>query len=103
MTASQDPPPGDDEHTREGRRPQPPPYARPPQRQGAQVLSIIGFVSAAVAILFIPILFGLAGIVLGIVGHTRGESLGRWAAIAAAACMVVGMVLGALATRALGS
>ncbi|MEU1725122.1 hypothetical protein ACNF49_23990 [Actinomadura sp. ATCC 39365] len=103
MTASQDPPPGDDEHTREGRRPQPPPYGGPPQRQGAQVLSIIGFVSAAVAILFIPILFGLAGIVLGIVGHTRGESLGRWAAIAAAACMVVGMVLGALATRALGS
>ncbi|MFI7694836.1 hypothetical protein ACIBQ6_37630 [Nonomuraea sp. NPDC049655] len=102
MTASQDPPQGDDEHTREGRRPQPPPYTRP-QRQGAQVLSIIGFVSAAVAILFIPILFGLAGIVLGIVGHTRGESLGRWAAIAAAACMVVGMVLGALATRALGS
>ncbi|MEV4396811.1 hypothetical protein [Nonomuraea sp. NPDC049607] len=104
MTASQDPPPGDDEHTREGRRPQPPPYGRPPQpRQGAQILSIIGFVSAAVAVLFIPILFGLAGIVLGIVGHTRGEPLGKWAAIAAAACMIVGMVLGALATRALGS
>lgn len=101
MTSSQDPPQGDDERTREGQWSQPPPYPQPPQRQGAQVLSIIGFVCAAVAVLFIPILFGLAGIVLGIVGHTRGEPLGRWSAIAAGVCMVVGMVLGALASRAL--
>ncbi|GGT06244.1 hypothetical protein ACIBIZ_44045 [Nonomuraea spiralis] len=103
MTSSQDPPQGDDQHTREGQWSQPPPYPQPPRRQGAQVLSIIGFVSAAVAVLFIPILFGLAGIVLGIVGHTRGESLGKWAAIAAAVCTVVGMILGALVTRALSA
>ncbi|SEM25407.1 DUF308 domain-containing protein [Nonomuraea pusilla] len=74
----------------------PPPYPVQAGRSGAQVLSIIGFVCAAVSVLFIPILFGLAGIVLGIVGHTRGESLGKWAAIASGICMVLGMVLGAV-------
>lgn len=98
MTSSQDPPQGDDQPTREGQWSQPPPYT---QRQSAQVLSIIGFVCAAVAVLFIPILFGPAGIVLGIVAHTRGEPLGKWAAVAAGVCTVVGMILGALASRAL--
>ncbi|TDC86391.1 hypothetical protein E1292_47990 [Nonomuraea deserti] len=60
------------------------------------MLSIIGFVCAAVAVLFIPILFGLAGIVLGIVGHTRGEPLGKWAAVAAGVGMILGFVLGIL-------
>ncbi|WP_103963058.1 hypothetical protein [Nonomuraea solani] len=78
----------------------PPPYPRPPHRPRAseQVLSIIGFVCAAVAVLFLPVLFGLAGVVLGIVGHTREEPLGRWAAIAAGAGMLAGTVLSILLT-----
>ncbi|WP_220447426.1 hypothetical protein, partial [Nonomuraea deserti] len=74
------------------------PYPQPPHqpRPANQVLSIIGFVCAAVAVLFIPILFGLAGIVLGIVGHTRGEPLGKWAAVAAGVGMILGFVLGIL-------
>ncbi|MGW0803957.1 hypothetical protein [Nonomuraea sp. NPDC002799] len=98
MTSSQEPPQGDDPHTREGQWSQPPPYPQPPYKQqpSNQVLSIIGFVCAVVAVLFIPILFGLAGIVLGIVGHTRGEPLGKWAAVAAGVGMIVGMVLGAI-------
>ncbi|MBF8189854.1 hypothetical protein ITP53_29845 [Nonomuraea sp. K274] len=59
-------------------------------------MSVIGFVCAVVAVLFIPILFGLAGIVLGIVGHTRGEPLGKWAAVAAGIGMIAGIVLGVL-------
>jgi hypothetical protein len=58
------------------------------------VYSIIGFVCAVTAVLFCPILFGPAGIVLGIVGHNKGESLGKWAAIAAAVGMVIGFIVG---------
>lgn len=64
-----------------------------PERSGPQVLSIIGFVCAAVSLLFCPLLFGIAGIVLGVIGHIRGESLGKWAAIAAGVCLIIGMIL----------
>ncbi|WP_207756585.1 hypothetical protein [Nonomuraea cypriaca] len=87
MTSSPDP----SEH--ESRWPYQEPVHAPPSHQ---VLSVIGFVCAVVAVLFIPILFGLAGIVLGIVGHTRGEPLGKWAAVAAGIGMIAGIVLGVL-------
>ncbi|WP_327149681.1 hypothetical protein [Nocardia sp. NBC_01329] len=74
--------------------------AAQPERSGPQVLSIIGFVCAAVSLLFCPIVFGAAGIVLGVVGHIRGEPLGKWAAIAAAICLVVGVAIGLLLTGA---
>ncbi|WP_406674700.1 hypothetical protein WBK31_10230 [Nonomuraea sp. N2-4H] len=67
-------------------------------RMSDQMLSIMGFACAAMALLFIPILFGLGGVVLGIIGHTRGEPLGRWAAIAAGAAMLIGTMLGILLT-----
>lgn len=62
----------------------------------ARTMSILGFVFGAVAILFIPILFGPAAIVLGIVAKTKGDPLGLWAAIVGAVGLVVGWVLGAL-------
>ncbi|MFB4283652.1 MULTISPECIES: hypothetical protein [unclassified Nonomuraea] len=101
MTSSQDPPQGDDQphDAADGTAawsPRPAPARRP--RVSDQVLSIIGFVCAAVAVLFVPVLFGLAGVALGIVGHTRGEPLGRWAAIAAGAGMLLGTVLSILLT-----
>ncbi|MED7923674.1 hypothetical protein SMD20_05505 [Nonomuraea sp. LP-02] len=72
----------------------------PPQDDAArrrrgidQVSSVLGCVCAAVAVLYAPVLFGLAGIVLGIVGHLRGEPLGKWAAPAAGVGMGVGTVL----------
>ncbi|NRQ36149.1 hypothetical protein HII36_30580 [Nonomuraea sp. NN258] len=67
---------------------------RPQSR--TQILSIIGFVSAAVALLFFPIVFGPVAVALGIIGHVRGERLGKWAAVAGAAAMLIGMALGAL-------
>lgn len=66
----------------------------PPPRTGAQTYSIIGFVCAAIALLFCPPGFGIAGIVLGIVGNKKGEPLGKWAAIAAGVCMVIGFGIG---------
>ncbi|MFI6868393.1 hypothetical protein [Nocardia sp. NPDC050406] len=64
-----------------------------PQQRGAQVYSIIGFVCAAIALLFCPPVFGIAGIVLGLVGRSKGEPLGQWAAIAAGVCMVIGLII----------
>ncbi|MEU6728112.1 hypothetical protein ABZ917_30775 [Nonomuraea wenchangensis] len=64
------------------------------RRRGVdQVWSVLGCVCAAVAVLYAPVLFGLAGIVLGVVGHLRGEPLGKWAALAAGAGMGVGTLL----------
>lgn len=71
----------------------------PPERTGPQVLSIIGFACAAISLFFCPLLFGPAGIVLGIVGHVRGEPLGKWAAVASGVCLVVGLVVGLLITN----
>jgi hypothetical protein len=68
------------------------PYETPP-RSGSQKLSIIAFVCAAISLLFCPILFGPAGIILGVIGHNKGESLGKWAAIVSGIALVVGLVL----------
>ena len=60
----------------------------------ARTMTIIGFVCAIVAILFLPILFGPAAIVLGIVAYRKGDRLGMWAAIAGAVCMIAGFAIG---------
>ncbi|MFC9432567.1 hypothetical protein [Nocardia sp. NPDC057030] len=72
------------------------PYITPQRTSGSQVFSIIGFVCAVIAVLFCPILFGPAGIVLGIVGHNKGEPLGKWAAITAGVTMIIGFLVGFL-------
>ncbi|MVU81634.1 hypothetical protein GPX89_30895 [Nocardia sp. ET3-3] len=77
------------------------PYGQPypggpygaPQQSGTQTYSIIGFVCAGIALLLCPLL-GIVGIVLGIIGNNKGEPLGKWAAIAAGVCMVIGFGIG---------
>ncbi|MGW4246777.1 hypothetical protein, partial [Nocardia sp. NPDC004722] len=64
-----------------------------PVRSGTQTFSIIGFVCAGIALLLCP-LIGIVGIVLGVVGNNKGEPLGKWAAIAAGVCMVIGFGIG---------
>lgn len=63
---------------------------------GTPVLSIITFVLSAIAILFLPIVFGLAGIVTGIVAVVRKERLGKIALIVAIVATIIGFALGAL-------
>ncbi|MET8870866.1 hypothetical protein [Nocardia sp. NPDC004604] len=69
------------------------PYRKTGARSDSQTLSIIGFVCAGISLLFCPYLFGPMGIVLGIIGHRKGESLGKWAAIASAISLVVGLIM----------
>ena len=66
-----------------------------PTRTGARVCSILGIVFGVVAILFFPIIFGLAGIVLSIVGYSMGDkALGKWAIVISVLGTVLGFVLG---------
>ncbi|MBF6264218.1 hypothetical protein IU443_19160 [Nocardia farcinica] len=90
------PPPGPDQGGHPAYPPQYQTYGtdEPEQHQGPQTMSIVGFVCAAVALFFCPILFGPVGIVLGVIGHGKGERLGKWAAIASAVALVVGLVAG---------
>jgi hypothetical protein len=61
----------------------------------ARVCSIIGFVLAGIAVFFFPIIFGLAAVVLGVVGLAMGDKvLGTWAIVAG----VLGGALGVLLT-----
>ena len=60
------------------------------------MLSIITFVLSAIAILFLPIVFGIAGIVTGVFAVVRKERLGKIALVVAVVATVVGFVLGAI-------
>lgn len=69
-------------------------YPPPKERHGtARTLSIVGFVLAGIAVLFAPLLFGLAAIVLGVIAHTKGDPLGRWVVAAGVAGALLGMLL----------
>lgn len=63
------------------------------QASGKNTLSIIGIVCGAVAFLFVPPLFGIAGIILGVVGRSKGERLSTVAIVVSALGLVVGMIL----------
>ncbi|QIS15713.1 hypothetical protein [Nocardia arthritidis] len=91
MTTPHEQPSGDDRRT-EDEDIYPPPDTLL-QRLGNQGLSLFGFLCAALALLFCPVLFGPAGIVIGLLAHGKGEWLGKWAALAAALATVLGTVL----------
>lgn len=63
----------------------------------ARVCTIVAFVFAAVAVLFFPLLFGLAAVVLGVIGGALGDRpLGWYAAAAGVLGGVLGTVLAAV-------
>jgi hypothetical protein len=62
----------------------------------ARICTILGFVFAVVAIFIFPPLFGLIGLVLGLVGGFLGDKpLGWYAAAAAVVGAIIGMLIGA--------
>lgn len=65
-----------------------------PRSSAARICTIIAFVFAAIAIFILPPLFGLVGLVLGIVGAVLGDKpLGWYAAAASVAGAVLGMII----------
>jgi hypothetical protein len=71
------------------------------RENNGRVYTILGFVFAAVAVLFLPIVFGPAGIILGLVGRSKGDRHGGIAAILATVGMILGFILGAAVMTAL--
>lgn len=62
-----------------------------------RVYSVVGLVCAIISLLFLPVLFGPAAIVLGVVARKKGDvSFGLVVIILGAVFMVFGMVLGAV-------
>jgi hypothetical protein len=72
----------------------------PAPAPAARRLTVSGFVCAAVGILVLPIVLGPLGLGLGVAGAIKGDSLGRWAAVAGAAALCLGTLLGTLVLSA---
>jgi hypothetical protein len=67
------------------------------KKNKGRVYSVIGLISAIISLLFIPILFGVAAIILGIVARKKGDlTFGLVVIILGAVFMVIGMILGAI-------
>ncbi|MEU7756627.1 hypothetical protein AB0B57_22705 [Micromonospora sp. NPDC049101] len=69
-----------------------------PRANAARILTIVGFVFAVLALLISPIIFGVLGIVAGIVGAVLGDKPLGWYAAAAS---VVGAIIGTIIAAAL--
>jgi len=69
-------------------------------RSSTPVLSIVSFVLSAIAVFFIPILFGGAAIVTAAVAMSKNERLGKVALVVAIVATIVGFVLGFMAANA---
>ncbi|MFJ3582973.1 hypothetical protein ACIPPS_12205 [Streptomyces sp. NPDC090127] len=77
------------------------PHGGPSRASGSNVLSIVAIVLGVIALLFLPIVFGVVGVVLGIVAKTvRHERLATVAIVVSAVGLVGGMILGALVAGA---
>jgi hypothetical protein len=65
--------------------------------RGARICTIAAFACAVIALFFIPIVFGLIAVILGVVAATQGDKpLGWYAAGAGGAGAIIGMILGAI-------
>ena len=71
-------------------------FAPPRPTSPGNTFSIIGLICGAVAFLFLPVVFGPAGLILGGIGKSKGESLAVRAMIVSGAGLILGMILGFL-------
>lgn len=62
----------------------------------ANKLSTLAIIFAAVSVLFFPILFGPAALVLGIIATVKKEPRGVLALILSIVLPIIGMVIGAM-------
>lgn len=71
-------------------------YPQQQPKNDSNVLSIVGIVLGCVGVIFCPPGFGIAGIVCGVIGKSRGERLAPTAIGVSIAGLVVGLALGFL-------
>ncbi|MFF0369122.1 hypothetical protein [Micromonospora sp. NPDC005087] len=65
-----------------------------PRSNAARILTIVGFVFAVLALLLNPIIFGVLGVIAGIVGAVLGDKpLGWYAAVASVVAAVISLVI----------
>ncbi|SCE74972.1 hypothetical protein GA0070607_1107 [Micromonospora coriariae] len=65
-----------------------------PRSNAARILTIVGFVFAVLALLLNPIIFGVLGVIAGIVGAVLGDKpLGWYAAAASVVAAVISLVI----------
>lgn len=76
-------------------------HGAPQHASGSNALSIVAIVLGVIALLFLPIVFGVIGVVLAIVAKTvRHERLSTIAIVISAVGLVGGMILSALVVGA---
>lgn len=73
------------------------------QQGGGLGFSIAAIICGLIAVFFFPYVFGLIGIVLGIVARSRGERWSTWAIVVPIVGFLVGMALAFLVFRAITS
>lgn len=72
-----------------------------PRTNAARICTIVAFVFAALAVFVSPVIFGLLGVILGVVGAVLGDKpLGWYAAAASVAGAVLGMIINAVILNA---
>jgi len=65
------------------------------KNNNVQLFIILGWISTALSVLFIPILFGAGGVIFGYLLRTKGQvQHGTIMIIAAVACAILGFLLG---------
>ncbi|MFB8026583.1 hypothetical protein ACFQ6U_21130 [Streptomyces sp. NPDC056465] len=73
------------------------PHGAPQRSASGNVLSIVAMVLGVISLIFLPIVFGVVGLVLAIVAKTvRHERLAVPAIVVSAVGLVGGMILGIL-------
>ena len=70
-------------------------YPAPKTSSAGRPWTIAGFVCAALAFLFVPIVLGPLGAIFGFIGNAKGDPLGKWAGILGIVATVVGIALAA--------
>jgi hypothetical protein len=84
-------------------QPEPGAYPPPPEANRGRGLTIGGFVLAAVSLVLLPFVLGPVGAVLGFVGYSKGDRMGRVAGFTAIACTVIGTVLSVIVFKSMRS
>jgi hypothetical protein len=73
-----------------------PAFVAPSPSTAGNGFSTAGIILGVISFLFFPIIFGPAGLILGAVGKSKGESKAVTAMVVSGIGLVAGMIIGAL-------